>query len=334
MSTKKILLLYPSTNRHLGLWKDLETDERCYLRSTDWRKYSNKFMVYLQFIYLRIYNRLNWLPFHYYWFNYHDIFKISKSINHLLLIDGALNAVELSELRKCKRKNPALKISLYLINSIEASSPILKKVRPKISNYDWDNIYTFDPVEAQKYHYTYLGFNYYSTHLIEKSDSQRSDVFFVGGLKGGRTKLIYDLYNHLVSSSVRCDFFLMPIDNKEVKRLSGIYYYDGWRPYEEILQHTKDTGCILEIVQKGQNGATLRYFEAVSMNKKLLTNNPHIVEYPFYNPQWMKIFTTVDDIDVDWLKRDEPIDYQYKGNFSPTYLVDFILSDNKKDEKI
>jgi hypothetical protein len=283
-------------------------------------------MIYFQYYYLLIHKRLHWLPFHYKWLEYHDLFKIVKSVEHLLLIDGALNAVELSELRKCKKINPNLKISLYLINSIGAASPIMKNVRPKISKYTWDNIFTFDPIEAQRYNYTYLGFNYYSSHAIEESNFPLSDVFFVGGLKGGRTELIYNLYNCLISNSVKCDFYLMPIDNKNIKHLSGVYYFNGWRTYEEILQHTIRTRCIIEIVQSGQNGATLRYFEAVSMNKKLLTNNPHIVDYPFYNPQWMKIFTTVDDIDIDWLKREDTINYKYNGDFSPTHLIDFILS--------
>ena len=291
-------------------------------------------MIYFQYFYLRTYNRLNWLPFHQYWLDYHDIYKIVKDVDHLLLIDGALNAVELSELKKCKRINPRLTISLYLINSIGASSPIMKRVRPKISKFEWDNIYTFDPVEAKKYNYAYLGFNYYSSHFIEKSDLPLSDVFFVGGLKGGRTELIYNLYSRLSSKGIKCDFYLMPIDNKDVKQLPGIFYYNGWRSYGEILQHTQKAKCIIEIVQDGQSGATLRYFEAVSMNKKLLTNNPHIVNFPFYNSKWMKVFTSLDDIDIDWLNHDEPVDYNYNGEFSPTHLADFVLSISYNNEKI
>lgn len=325
MSYNKLMIIYPPTNNHLGLWKDLEDDERCYLRCTKWKKVSN-IIAYFQYYYFQLYKRFNWLPFHFYWLEYFDLYKKAKSIDHLIIIDGALNTLKLSELKKCKKINPSLDISLYLINAIGASSPILKKVRPKIENFNWDNIYTFDPVEAKKFNFNYLGFNYYSSHLIEKSNLSQSDVFFVGGLKGGRTELIYNLYTRLSSCGVKCDFYLMPIDNKNIKHLSGIYYFNGWRPYEEILQHTQKTRCIIEIIQEGQSGATLRYFEAVTMNKKLLTNNPNIAKFPFYNPKWMKIFKSIDDIDVNWINDEESVEYGYTDEFSPRYLVDFMLS--------
>jgi hypothetical protein len=329
MSADKVLLLFPSTNRHLGLWDDLETDERCYLRCAKWKEVNNRFSAYFQYYYFLLYKRFNWLPFHYYLMEYHDIYKLVKGINHLIIIDGALNTVELTELRKCKKINPSLKCYLYLINSIGASSPIMRKVRPKITQFDWNAIFTFDPVEAKKYNYSYLGFNYFSSHSIslEKSELPTSDVFFVGGLKGGRTKLIYEIYTRLTSFGVKCDFYLMPIENKDVKQLPGIYYFNGWRPYNEIQQHTQNSKCILEIIQEGQYGATLRYFEAVSMNKKLLTNNPHIVDFPFYDSRWMRIFKTPDDIDLDWLNKEEPVDYNYANEFSPKHLIDFILSE-------
>lgn len=283
-------------------------------------------MVYLQYFYFQIYNNLKWLPFHHHWLDYYDIYKIVKDIDHLLLIDGALNAVELSELRKCRKINPSLKISLYLINSMEAQSPIMRKVRPKINKFKWDNIFTFDFNDAKKYNYTTLGFNYYSSLKVDSSKLSSKDVFFVGGLKGGRTELIYNMYNRLTSLGVKCDFFLMPIDNMDINHLPGACYSQRWRPYEEVLQHIQQSKCIIEIMQEGQSGATLRYFEAVSMNKKLLTNNPYIVNFPFYNPRWMKIFNTIEDIDIDWLVNEEPVDYKYNNEFSPKHLVDYILS--------
>ena len=44
------------------------------------------------------------------------------------------------------------------------------------------------------------------------------------------------------------------------------------------------SNCILEILQKGQDGMTLRTLEALFMNKKLMTTNRKIKEYDFYDP--------------------------------------------------
>ena len=81
----------------------------------------------------------------------------------------------------------------------------------------------------------------------------------------------------------------------------------------------------MEILQKNQHGATLRYFEAVCYNKKLLTNNKDIIYYPFYNSKWMKVFTNISEIDIEWLRTNENIDYKYSGEFSPKLLIDKIL---------
>ena len=325
----KVLLIYPRTNKHLGLWKDLESDERVILRTTERRKIKTKFIKFIRKLHLYIYSHIFHIPFRNKWFQYCDLYKIIKNVNNLIVIDGALNIIEVSELEKCKKKNPSLNINLYLINSIEAKSPIMKRVRPKIKLFNWDNIYTFDAEDARKYGYTHLGFNYYSFHEITASQVPDSDVFFVGGLKGGRSQLIYDLYSQLTKCGIKCDFYLMPIDDKNIKQLSGIYYFKGWRPYEEILAHTQRTKCIIEIMQEGQSGATLRYFEAVTMNKKLLTNNPHIKDFPFYNPHWMKVFKTFEDIDIEWITRDEKVNYGYQGEFSPTHLIDYITRKQK-----
>ena len=90
--------------------------------------------------------------------------------------------------------------------------------------------------------------------------------------------------------------------------------------------------CVLEFMQEGQNGATLRYFEAVCYNKKLLTDNPNITEFPYYDSRWMRVFKNVEDIDVNWLKENDEVDYQYKGDFSPVELVAYVQKKFSKDE--
>ena len=74
-----------------------------------------------------------------------------------------------------------------------------------------------------------------------------------------------------------------------------------------------------------QYGPSLRYFEAVCYNKKLLTNNPCVVDLPYYDPRYIQVFNNPSDIDIDWLREDCTVDYGYKGDFSPNILIDRIL---------
>ena len=93
------------------------------------------------------------------------------------------------------------------------------------------------------------------------------------------------------------------------------------RPYKEVLESTLKANCILEIVRPGQVGFTLRTFEAVVYNKKLLTNNENIKDFKFYNPQYMKIFKKIEDIDWKWVHETLNVDYHYDDSFSPLRFI-------------
>ena len=324
--SKRVLLLYPVTNKHLGLWNDLTTDKRAILRSTE-NRFSGIVFYYIYKLIAKLHRRDFCFPFHHFLFKYYDIFKEVKHVDHLVLIDGALNVVDLSELERIKCINKQLKVSLYLINSIRAKSPILNQVRPRIDKFKWDNIFTFDKRDAEDFGYTYLGFNYYSNNTIDTNDSPQSDVYFVGGLKGGRQVLINETYNYLKDYGVICSFDIMLTRKYNQKSLAGANYYRGWLSYQTILSSVMNTNCIIEIVQEGQRGPTLRYYEAVCMNKKLLSNNPSIKDFPFYNPQWMKVFTRPTDIEIDWILKKETVNYGYNGEFSPTHFIDYLNVD-------
>lgn len=322
-----VLLIYGTHNEHLGLWDDLNEDFRVIIRKTQLRISSKiGLLSYKVFLYFDHFIKTS---FKHHFFQYNDIFKMVKDIDHLIIIDDALRNINIKELEECKKINPDIKIYLYLLNSMEAHSPLMRGVRPKIDKFKWERVYTFDPQDAIRYGYQYLGFNYYSSHpsiSLQQNEIHPSDVFFVGGLKGGRTNLVYELYKYFLQKRVTSDFYLMKYGKKEVEQLPGINYYQGWRPYAEILKHVQQTKCNVEIVQDGQSGATLRYFEAVCMNKKLISNNPEIVNFPFYNPKWMKYFKDINDLDIEWIRRDENVDYNYKGEFSPVHLIDYILN--------
>ena len=61
----------------------------------------------------------------------------------------------------------------------------------------------------------------------------------------------------------------------------------------------------------GQRGLTLRPLEALFMKKKLLTNNKHIREYPFYSPDNIFIFGENNKTDIVHflqLEYDESVD--------------------------
>ncbi|UUC45320.1 hypothetical protein [Flavobacterium cerinum] len=53
---------------------------------------------------------------------------------------------------------------------------------------------------------------------------------------------------------------------------------------KQLLKLYSEAEIILDIVQNNQTGLSFRVFEAMGMQKKLITDNKTIVNYPFYNP--------------------------------------------------
>ena len=104
---------------------------------------------------------------------------------------------------------------------------------------------------------------------------------------------------------------------------------DAWISYQEVLEKISESNCILEILQEKQKTQSIRYFEAVAYNKKLLTNNPNIFSLPFYDKRYMRYFESIQEIDFDWIRSKEVPNYNYQGEFSPKKMLQQVLFDQK-----
>jgi hypothetical protein len=180
---------------------------------------------------------------------------------------------------------------------------------------------TFDEGDAEKYGYVHTR-NIYSLTDIH-TQRRKKDVYFCFTGKN-RLKKVKKIAAYFRSHGVDYEFFMAgerkcPAELKD--GTSGIRFFKKRRPYHEILEDMYGANCLLEVTAPGQKGVTLRYYEAVCYNKKLLTNNPNIAKLPFYNPRYMKIFQKIEEIDCEWITETETVDYGYDGRFSPVQLL-------------
>ena len=96
--------------------------------------------------------------------------------------------------------------------------------------------------------------------MMDAAEVFKSDVFYVG--KDKRR-------SHVLSKLVA-----------ELKP----YYMTGLMSYDEYCARAAGAACMLEILQKGQTGMTMRTLEALFFNKKLITTNAAARLLPFYHP--------------------------------------------------
>lgn len=108
-----------------------------------------------------------------------------------------------------------------------------------------------------------------------------TDVFYIGKAKD-RLDIIYHVYDICEAHHLHCEFIINGVDKNHQKKAKGIKYNQQLQ-YDEMLKHAKRSKCIVNIVQSGVQGLTLRDFEAIGLNKLLLTNSVAVTMSSYYN---------------------------------------------------
>ncbi|ACT04937.1 hypothetical protein Dd1591_0044 [Dickeya chrysanthemi Ech1591] len=94
-------------------------------------------------------------------------------------------------------------------------------------------------------------------HFLDKNPDIKSNIIFYVG-DAGKPKYIKD--NRIKTSE---------------KLLLGA----------ELAHEINNSRAILDILQGQQTGLSFRAYESMAYQRKLITTNPHIIDYDFYNPQ-------------------------------------------------
>lgn len=143
------------------------------------------------------------------------------------------------------------------------------------------DVYTFDEHDARNYDLHLLNQVYRFDDGVS-NDSVKFDFYFLGAVKDRlkEIKLIEQTLNKLHYST----FFILCENSSQ--------YID----YSENISNIHNCICIVDIMQKNQSGMTLRPLEAISLKKKLLTDNKEIQYSDFYRKNNIFILG-VDDLD-------------------------------------
>lgn len=157
-------------------------------------------------------------------------------------------------------------------------------------------------------------------------------VFFIGCEKG-REELLADIITRLEADGIDSDIRIVRsrhhrfVGEQIERRL-----VDGFVGYSEVLDAIARSSCLIDIVQPGQTGVTLRTIEAMFYGKKLITNNTAVREHPFYHPSRVYLFgeepqrTLREFIDT----AAEPFDDRFAEPFCVERWIENIFNSDKK----
>lgn len=290
---------------------------------------SNKYLSRLRYYHTSLKaNKLFKLPFQSIWYpSYYNGTNGTSEYDvqiYFVFFQGTPLGYDPNYLHYLRQKYPNSKLCFDWINiSSTVNSSYVSFVEK-----EYDLVFTFDANDSKKFGWIFHDAMYSDISKWSFKQLPQSDIFFVGGSKG-RLQMIHSIYDKFTELGYKADFHVVNVSPEDQTR-AGIVY-NHYMSYEEVLQHCYNTKIILEIVQKGQNGATLRTCESITLRKKLLTNNNGLLKLDLYTPH-ATIFESVEQINPNEIMGsiiDEDLLASKIEHLSPSKFLDDIVAHSK-----
>ncbi|MCI9379377.1 MAG: hypothetical protein HFI06_12930 [Eubacterium sp.] len=242
-------------------------------------------------------NRKCNLPFKNFWFphylDYNEI-NVAECV-FFVFFEGSRVAYQKEYLSYLKSRFQNSKFIFRFVNTINQQNKWMVNF---VENY-YDMIISMDQCDCKKNNWVYVS-NTYNIQPKITEQIKDIDVFFVGSDKG-RLKKILSIYRYLKTIDLRCEFYIAEVKEEErIYGLEGIHYIK-YMKYSKTLELISRSKCLLEVVQEGQVGSTMRSMEALVYRKKLLTNDKSIKSQEYFCKENMFVFEEPIDIDKDFI---------------------------------
>ena len=146
----------------------------------------------------------------------------------------------------------------------------------------FDIKYSFEPRDVKKYDLNLLTNFYYNT---TRNDNSSNDLYYIGTFDE-RITTIEKIINSIEINNLKILIILISRKQKIKQKYQSnfIKFLDKPITFTENEKIYNDSKIILDVHKPIQNGLTFRVFEAIGKGKKIITTNKDIVNYDFYNP--------------------------------------------------
>lgn len=258
----------------------------------------------------------------------------SKSLNQLKNLDYSLSiggeCFTLNTITNLRKRFPELVSTKYIFD--KTNEGYLKEARLK-----YDEIYTFEKEDAKIHNLKFRT----SFFIDEEVRNRREiDCYYLGGLREGKRYLfIEQLKRYCLKNKLKYDFRLF-IKKKYIK--------DAYKDkeiltseklsYKENIEKVKDSKVVIELNYYTQKGLTLRTFECLGVETKLITENLDILNYDFYNKN--NIFIVQNQKDIEEIPEDffktpyQKIPNDIKEKYSlDGFIKDIFFRSEEKNEE-
>lgn len=176
----------------------------------------------------------------------------------------------------------------------------LQKIPQLENNIDlFRKIYSFDNLDCEQH-----GFIKIDNFYFIRKEGNKSDSFTVSYL-GTYDKRIDDVikfFNFFKEQQIssRAKIYIYHSELHKVKEIlpEAVEFIHEIIPFRDSYQFYENSKIILDLAHENQRGLSFRPYEAIGLKKKLITNNPEILKYDFYDPQNIFVVDTGKEINI------------------------------------
>jgi len=189
---------------------------------------------------------------------------------------------------RLKKLLPKAKFIMYQWDSVEQNNYL-----PLVPYFD--HVQTFDMKDAEKYGISYLPLFYTQQYqqLAEKQRKKKYDLVFFGAYHSNRLDIIKQISaqfekqglvfnSHLYITKLA----LLRLLVKRVITFKEISFFKTFSASsDQIIKTYNETEAVLDVELSIQNGLTIRTFEVLGANLRLVTTNSNIKNESFFDEQ-------------------------------------------------
>lgn len=182
----------------------------------------------------------------------------------------------------------------------------LLKIGKKVVAYQWDGLQRypevfncihlfekfliFDENDYNNYHSEYPNIQLCDNFFFDFDEetencSKNNIIYYVGSYIENRIDDLIYIMNELAKYDVNFDINLKYYRNTKPINAPDIKFFKDNFTFKDNIKRLKASRIILDFKVKEHNGLSLRFFEALRYQKKIITNNKTVMEYDFYDPQ-------------------------------------------------
>ena len=228
---------------------------------------------------------------------YHlGLFEKERHNHYDIILFIQVHDMSVANLVRLKEMHPESRFILYNWDSIATHD-----YRPYIPYFD--KVMTFDYQDAADYKLGYLPLFGIDKYIRSHCEDNNRIVYFVGNVcHSNRFKTLMAFIKYCKKNNVEFRHHIRCSPIVICKLLcSGIFprHFSFHKASEAKMRYLLEASTVFDCRNHEQNGYTMRIIENICSGRKVITDNVHLAQEPFYSPEHIWIYEGHDFNGVD-----------------------------------